>query len=69
MPKFPEIIVKLIGEDGNSFYIIGKVREALVKAGHHGEAKELRTMPVMSKAMSGDYNNLLRTACEYVEVE
>lgn len=64
MPKFPEIIVKLIGEDGNSFYIIGKVREALVKAGHHGEAKEF-----MEKAMSGDYNNLLRTACEYVEVE
>ena len=32
MPK-TNIKVKLIGEDGNAFFILGKVREALIKNG------------------------------------
>lgn len=33
--KAPEIkpIVKLVGEDGNAFLIMGRVKQALVKAG------------------------------------
>ena len=64
MPKFPEITVKLVGEDGNAFAIIGKVKKALKKAGYNDEVESF-----MKEAMSGDYNNLLRVAMEYVEVE
>ena len=57
--------VKLTGTDGNAFAILGKVREALKRAGH----KEELIKEYMSKAMSGDYDNLLATTMEYVEVE
>ena len=56
--------VKLIGQDGNAFFIIGTVRKALLKEGMGQEAKEF-----MEKATSGDYNNLLRVVMEYVDVD
>ena len=56
--------VKLIGRDGNAFFIIGTVRKALLKEGMEQEAKEF-----MEKATSGDYNNLLRVVMEYVDVD
>lgn len=57
-------VVKLIGKDGNAFFIIGTVKKALVKAGMNQEAKEF-----MEKATSGDYNNLLRVVMDFVDVE
>lgn len=51
--------VKLIGEDGNAFYILGKVSKALPKE----EAIKYR-----KEAMSGDYDNLLAVTMKYVEV-
>ena len=56
--------VKLIGQDGNAFSIIGTVRKALLKEGMGQEAKEF-----MEKATSGDYNNLLRVVMDYVDVD
>ncbi len=56
--------VKLIGEDGNAFNILGRVKRALVKAGMHEEAKAF-----MEEATAGDYNHLLATAQKYVDVE
>ena len=56
--------VTLIGEDGNAFAILGKVKKALQKAGLKEEAKKY-----MEEAMSGDYDNLLRVTMEYVDVE
>jgi len=56
--------VKLIGEDGNAFAILGKVKRALVKAGMHEEAKAF-----MEEATAGDYNNLLACVQRYVDVE
>lgn len=56
--------VKLIGRDGNAFFILGTVRKALLKAGMEKEAKEF-----MEKATSGDYNNLLLVVMDYVDVE
>jgi hypothetical protein len=56
--------VKLIGRDGNAFFILGTVRKALMKEGMGQEAKEF-----MEKATSGDYNNLLRVVMDYVDVE
>lgn len=58
------IAVKLVGEDGNAFAIIGRVSQALKRGGHPELAKEFQ-----KEAMSGDYDNLLRVAMSYVEVE
>ena len=41
--------VKLIGEDGNAFYILGKVSRALKDAGMHNKAEEF-----LKEATSGD---------------
>ncbi len=57
-------VVKLIGMDGNAYFILGRVKKALEKAGMHQEAKEF-----IEKATSGDYDNLLRVVMEYVDVE
>jgi len=56
--------VKLVGEDGNAFAILGRVKRALVKAGMHEEAKAF-----MEEATAGDYNHLLATVQKYVDVE
>lgn len=58
------VVVELVGEDGNAFAIIGRVSQALKKNGYADLAKEFQ-----KEAMSGDYDHLLRTAMEYVEVE
>jgi hypothetical protein len=62
MPK-TAIKVKLVGTDGNAFALMGKVSAALRKGGHADLIPEFR-----KEAMSGDYNHLLSTCCEYVEV-
>lgn len=56
--------VKLIGKDGNAFFILGTVRKALLKNGMEQEAKEF-----MEKATAGDYDNLLKVVMDYVDVE
>lgn len=64
-PKFPDVHVKLVGEDGNAYAIIGRVGVALREAGATKEQlEEFRT-----QATSGDYDNLLRTCLEWVECE
>jgi hypothetical protein len=55
--------VKLIGEDGNAFYILGKVSRALKDAGMPDKAEEF-----LKEATSGDYNYLLATCDKYVIV-
>ena len=59
-----DVKVKLIGEDGNAFVILGKVDKALVLAGYHNLARLYR-----DEVMLGDYDNLLRVTMKYVEVE
>ena len=59
------IPVKLIGTDGNAFSILGKVRGALSKA----NVPQATIDAFMAEATAGDYNHLLRTAMEYVEVQ
>jgi hypothetical protein len=59
-----DLTVRLIGEDGNAFNILGKVRKALTKAGYKDLAEQY-----IEEATSGDYNNLLAVTMEYVEVE
>ena len=56
--------VKLVGKDGNAFAIMGRVRQALRKAGHADLVDEY-----LEEATAGDYNHLLMTTMKYVEVE
>ena len=56
--------VKLIGEDGNAFAILGRVKRALVQAGMHEEAEAF-----LKEATAGDYDNLLMVVQKYVDVE
>ena len=60
----PKPKVKLIGTDGNAFAIMGRVKEALRAAG----APRPVVDAYLERSMSGNYDNLLCTACEYVEV-
>lgn len=62
MKEKPE--VKLIGEDGNAFSIMGKVIKALRKSGFESEYID----QYKKEAMSEDYDNLLRVTMEYVDV-
>ena len=56
--------LKLIGEDGNVFYILGKaVREAR-RAGWPEE----KIAEFKEKAMSADYDNALRVCMDYFDV-
>ncbi len=63
MPK-TDVTVKLIGKNGNAFSIIRQVMSALAANGQGELAREYE-----AEAMSGDYNNLLQTTMEYVNVE
>jgi hypothetical protein len=64
-PKYPNITVKLVGNDGNAFAILGRVSGALRRAGVSEEERK----QFMSEAMSGDYNHLLQTCMAWVTVE
>ena len=56
--------VKLIDTDGNAFAIMGRVKNALVKAG----ADKEYVNKYLGEAMSGDYANLLCVTMDYVHV-
>ena len=56
--------LKLIGEDGNAFAILGRARRAL-KSG--GRSDLIDTF--YEEATSGDYDNLLQTCMKYFDIE
>jgi len=56
--------VKLTGEDGNAFAIMGTVTKALRKAGFPKEHVD----EYMEESTSGDYNNLLIVAHKYANI-
>ena len=64
-PKYPDIVVQLSGEDGNAFFIMGRVRKALRRA--NVSATEIEQY--IQQSTSGDYDNLLRVAMEWVTCE
>ena len=63
-PKYPDVTVTLVGQDGNAFAIIGRVRQALCLAGVPDE--EIRGFT--AEATAGDYDHLLQTVMKWVEV-
>ena len=58
------IKVKLVGEDGNAFAILGKVKQALRRAGKDDLATQY-----IKEATTGDFDHLLQVTMEYVDVE
>lgn len=55
--KLPKVNCKLVGEDGNAFFIMGRFTTAARKA----KWPEEEIKKVLDDAMSGDYNHLLVT--------
>lgn len=64
--KCPEVkSVKLVGEDGNAFAILGRVMRAMKLANVSPELIEQYRV----EATSGDYNNLLVTTMKWVKTK
>ena len=57
--------VKLTGNDGNAFAVMGAVTSALRRSGYTNE----EVHEYQSQAMSGDYNNLLAVSMRWANVE
>jgi hypothetical protein len=62
--RYPDVFVQLTGNDGNAFAIMGRVISALKDAGVSKEEID----EYLAQSQSGDYDNLLRTAAEWVSV-
>ena len=63
-PKFPDVTVRLVGEDGKAFFIMWRVARALRRAGHGDQVAQYQ-----KEAMSGDYAHLLQTTMCWVNAE
>jgi len=59
-----DAVVRLIGEDGNAFAILGQVRRAILRSNHPELADDF-----IQEATAGDYDHLLATCLHYVTVE
>lgn len=63
--KYPDVRVELVGHNGNAFVILGKVKTALRRA----DVPEEEIKEFLAEATTGDYNHLLVTVMQWVEVE
>ena len=63
--KYPDITVVLVGKDGNAFAILGRMRAAMKRA----EVLQIEIDRFMDETKSGDYDHLLQTCMEWVNVE
>lgn len=59
----PRVQMELVGADGNAFSILGRFKREARKQGWDAES----ITKVTDHAMTGDYNNLLVTMCEFVD--
>ena len=57
--------VKLTGQDGNAYSIMGRIKQALRRAGADNEYID----KYLKEATSGDYDNLLVVSMKYADVE
>lgn len=63
LTKLPRPVVKLVGEDGNAFFILGRVSREMRRVGW----KKDEIDQFMNEATSGDYDHLLRTVIKYCD--
>jgi hypothetical protein len=64
-PRYPRATVKLIGEDGNAFAILGLVDRALKSA---GVGFDERSAFIKEATSAGSYDGLLQVVMEWVKV-
>lgn len=65
MPKYPDITVQLVGQNGNAFNILGICLRAMRRADLSQEERDA----FHAEATSGDYIHLLATCMEWFEVK
>jgi hypothetical protein len=63
-PKYPHIHVQLTGEDGNAFFILGRVTRAMRLAG----VPQPEIAAFSEEATAGSYDDLLVTVMKTVAV-
>jgi len=64
-PLLPHVKVRLVGEDGNAFAIMGRVTREMKR---QGVPKEIRDA-YLKEATSGNYDHLLLTTLKYVAMK
>jgi hypothetical protein len=62
--RYPKVKVKLVGQDGNAFVIMGKVTRAMRKAG----VPEDQVQAYVDEAKRGNYAHLIGTTMDWVTV-
>lgn len=62
--KFPDVHVELTGHDGNAFMVMGRVSQAMRRAG----VDKADIDAYQKEATAGDYNHLLVTTMNWVDV-
>jgi len=60
--KYPQVEVKLVGEDGNALAIVGRVKKAMRRAG----LSQAQQSEYANEALAEDYGDVLRTTMSYV---
>ena len=65
MPKYPDITVELVGQNGNAFNILGICLRTMSRSGLSKEEQEA----FQTEATSGNYDHLLATCMEWFNVE
>ena len=58
-------VLKIVGQDGNAFVILGKAKSVMHKAGWPEALQD----EIMAEATSGDYDHLLGVMMKYFDVE
>lgn len=64
MPKYPQVKVRLVGQDGNAFVILYRCQDIARKKG----LKESEIEDFLREAASSDYDHLLRTCTEWFSI-
>lgn len=64
-PRYPDIKVRLVGEDGNAFAILGHVSKAMRQAGISKQERDA----FVAEATAGDYDHLLATCMRWVDFD
>lgn len=62
--RYPDVEVRIVGEDGNAFAIIGRC----VQAARRGGVPPEEIHKFCAEAMSGDYNEVLQTCMRWFDV-
>lgn len=62
--KYPDIIIPMVGEDGNAFSILGRCLKAMRKANLEQSERD----KFQEEATSGNYDHLVQTVMKWFEV-